>query len=135
MRSVIVVAWASAACWAAAAQNHNPEAAGNHMAQELPFRFVPAGFSGPDLVSATPANRTAGLRNLAAGGRIYLVRVQVTECNPVAAAPCDVPPSVPAQEPVRIGLGQTPEQVEAAIGKPYQNLEITFVDGRVSDVQ
>ena len=54
----------------------------------------------------------------------------------------------PPQEPVKIGLGQTTDQVVAGLGQPdkvvdlggkkiyvYKDLKITFVDGRVSDVQ
>jgi len=54
----------------------------------------------------------------------------------------------PAQEPQSIQLGQTVEEVEAALGQPekkvnlgakqiyvYKDLKITFVKGKVSDVQ
>jgi hypothetical protein len=54
----------------------------------------------------------------------------------------------PAAEPQTIEKGQTPEQVEAAMGKPdkivnlgskqiyvYKDLKVTFVNGKVSDVQ
>jgi len=54
----------------------------------------------------------------------------------------------PAQEPQNIQLGQTVEEVEAALGQPekkvnlgakqiyvYKDLKITFVKGKVSDVQ
>ena len=59
-----------------------------------------------------------------------------------AAAPA------PAAEPVSIEVGQTPEQVKAALGDPqkivklgskqiyvYKDLKITFTNGKVSDVQ
>jgi hypothetical protein len=54
----------------------------------------------------------------------------------------------PAAEPQTIEKGQTPDQVEAAMGKPdkivnlgskqiyvYKDLKVTFLNGRVSDVQ
>src|ERR1700733_12145030 len=54
----------------------------------------------------------------------------------------------PAAEPQTIEKGQTPEQVEAAMGKPdkivnlgskqiyvYKDLKVTFLNGKVSDVQ
>ena len=57
-------------------------------------------------------------------------------------------PPAPRPEPVRIGLGQTTEQVVASLGQPgkvidlgnkkiyvYSDLKVTFVDGKVSDVQ
>jgi hypothetical protein len=54
----------------------------------------------------------------------------------------------PPQEPVQIEKGQTPDQVKAAIGTPdkiinlgakqiyvYKDIKVTFVNGKVSDVQ
>ena len=71
--------------------------------------------------------------------------------EPVAPSGAQVaqqPPPPPQPEPVRIGLGQTTDQVVASLGQPdkvvdlgskkiyiYKDLKITFVDGRVSDVQ
>jgi hypothetical protein len=74
--------------------------------------------------------------------------------NPEPVAPTGAqvaqqqPPPPPQQEPVKIGLGQTTDQVVAGLGQPdkvvdlgrkkiyiYKDLKITFVDGRVSDVQ
>ena len=56
-------------------------------------------------------------------------------------------PAEPAQ-PASVQLGQTPEQVQAALGQPdkmvdigskkiwiYKDLKITFLNGKVSDVQ
>jgi hypothetical protein len=56
-------------------------------------------------------------------------------------------PPAPA-EPQKIGLGQTPEQVQTAFGQPekvvnlgskqiyvYKDLKVTFVNGKVTDVQ
>jgi hypothetical protein len=53
-----------------------------------------------------------------------------------------------AAEPQQIAKGQTPEQVKAALGNPdkivnlgakliyvYKDLKVTFLDGKVSDVQ
>jgi hypothetical protein len=58
------------------------------------------------------------------------------------------PPEQPAQAPATIQMGQTIEQVKAALGQPekivdlgqkqiyvYKDLKITFVNGKVSDVQ
>jgi hypothetical protein len=63
------------------------------------------------------------------------------------------PPPPPAQEgataPVNIAVGQTSDQVKAALGQPdrvvkvgdnkeiysYKNLKVTFIDGKVSDVE
>jgi hypothetical protein len=70
--------------------------------------------------------------------------------EPVAPSGAQVAqqPPPPPPEPVRIGLGQTTDQVVASLGQPdkvvdlaskkiyiYKDLKITFVDGRVSDVQ
>jgi len=69
----------------------------------------------------------------------------VTDAAPPAAAS---PPDMPPPAPVKIELGQTVEQVTAAMGQPekmvdlgskkiylYKDLKITFVDGKVSDVE
>ena len=76
-----------------------------------------------------------------------------TQSNPEPVAPRDAqaapqPPPQPPPEPVKFGLGQTVDQVVAGLGRPdkvvdlgskkiyvYKDLKITFVDGRVSDVQ
>jgi hypothetical protein len=70
--------------------------------------------------------------------------------QPPPAAPVTPPaPQAPPQaEPTRIELGQTIEQVVAALGQPgkivnlgekqmymYKDLKITFLSGKVSDVQ
>jgi hypothetical protein len=73
--------------------------------------------------------------------------------NPEPVAPRDAQVAqqaspAPQPEPVKIGLGQTTDQVVASLGQPdkvvdlgskkiyiYKDLKITFVDGRVSDVQ
>jgi hypothetical protein len=60
-------------------------------------------------------------------------------------APQRVPASVGSKT---ISIGQTPEQVEATLGKPdkvvnlgpkqmyvYKDLKVTFIDGKVTDVQ
>jgi hypothetical protein len=62
------------------------------------------------------------------------------------AAPAAAPE--PAAPPVSIEVGQTPDQVKAALGDPqkivklgtkqiyvYKDLKITFTNGKVSDVQ
>jgi hypothetical protein len=66
---------------------------------------------------------------------------------PVAAAPANAPPAALAG-PASVGLGQTPDQVQAAVGAPtrianlgskviyyYNGMKVTFVNGKVSDVQ
>jgi len=64
-------------------------------------------------------------------------------------APADTaPPPAPGTEPAHIEMGQSIEQVIAIIGQPertatagnkqiyfYKDLKVTFVDGKVSDVQ
>jgi hypothetical protein len=67
---------------------------------------------------------------------------------PSGAQVAQQPPPAPQQEPVKIGRGQTTDQVVAGLGQPdkvvdlgskkiyiYKDLKITFVDGKVSDVQ
>ena len=67
--------------------------------------------------------------------------------NAPQTAPPPPPPDGPGT-PVKIELGQTPEQVMAALGPPdkivdlgskkifvYKDLKITFLDGKVTDVQ
>ena len=66
----------------------------------------------------------------------------------IAQQPPPPPPQQQQSEPVKIGLGQTMDQVVANLGQPdkvvdlgskkiyiYKDLKITFVDGKVSDVQ
>jgi len=66
---------------------------------------------------------------------------------PVSAMPGNVPPATPAA-PATVGLGQTPDQVQAALGAParvanlgskviyyYNGMKITFMNGKVSGVQ
>ncbi len=66
-----------------------------------------------------------------------------------AAAPQQpAPPDQPAPEPASIDKGMTTDQVQAALGKPdkivnlgskqiyvYKDLKVTFLNGKVSDVQ
>jgi hypothetical protein len=81
--------------------------------------------------------------------------VQAQAQQPVApAAPAPehfaaiAPPEPPPAEPAPIGLGQSPDQIVAALGTPektvnlgtkqiflYKNLKITFVDGKVTEVE
>jgi hypothetical protein len=69
------------------------------------------------------------------------------------ALPNSQPPALPPvtetpKEPATIELGQTVDQVQTILGQPetvvdlgskkifvYKNLKVTFIDGRVSDVQ
>lgn len=82
-------------------------------------------------------------------GEVFTVDAATTE-PPQAAPPAPAAPApspVPAA-PVSIKLGQTPDQVVAALGQPekkvdlgakqiyvYKDLKVTFVNGKVSDVQ
>ena len=64
------------------------------------------------------------------------------------AAQGQAQPAAPAAEPQQIEIGQTPDQVKAALGNPdkivklgakqifvYKDLKVTFLNGKVSDVQ
>ncbi len=69
--------------------------------------------------------------------------------QPQGAAPAQpAAQDQPASEPASIEKGQTPDQVQAALGKPdkivnlgskqiwvYKDLKVTFLNGKVSDVQ
>jgi hypothetical protein len=68
--------------------------------------------------------------------------------RPVPPAEPSKPPVEPSKPPVEIALGQTIDQVVASLGSPkqivklgpkqiyvYSDIKITFVDGKVSDVQ
>ena len=69
--------------------------------------------------------------------------------QPQGAAPAQpAAQDQPAAEPASIEKGQTPDQVQAALGKPdkivnlgskqiwvYKDLKVTFLNGKVSDVQ
>ncbi len=102
---------------------------------------------------------TAGNKGAPAGGQ------QAPAATPAPAAPAPAapapaadappppiappPPVAPDPEPKKIELGQTPDQVTAAFGPPqsiakisakkeifiYKDLKVTFVNGKVSDVQ
>jgi hypothetical protein len=68
-----------------------------------------------------------------------------------AAAPAEAPPAPiepPAPPPAEISLGQTPAQVVATLGEParkgkvgtkdiyfYKDMKVTFVNGKVTDIQ
>ncbi len=67
---------------------------------------------------------------------------------PQAAPPEPQPKAMPQAEPAKIALGQTIDEVTASLGQPdkvvdlggkkiyiYRDLKITFLDGKVSDVQ
>jgi len=66
---------------------------------------------------------------------------------PISAAPANLPTAAPAA-PATVALGQTPGQVQAAMGTParvanlgskvvyyYNGMKVTFNNGKVSDVQ
>ena len=68
-----------------------------------------------------------------------------------AAAPADAPPAPiapPPPPPAEVSAGQTPEQVVATLGEPvkkakigtkdiyfYKDMKVTFVNGKVTDIQ
>ena len=68
-----------------------------------------------------------------------------------AAAPAEAPPpaiEAPPPPPAEVSLGQTPEQVVASLGEParkakvgtkniyfYKDMKVTFVNGKVTDIQ
>jgi hypothetical protein len=70
---------------------------------------------------------------------------------PMAPIPPPPPPPAPEAEPATVGVGQTKEQVEAALGKPdtvvnlaagttkylykSKDLKVTFKNGKVTDIQ
>ncbi len=68
---------------------------------------------------------------------------------PAEAAPAAIaPPPPPPADPPTVKLGQTPDQVIAALGQPdkmvklatkemyiYKDLKVTFVNGKVKDIQ
>jgi len=73
---------------------------------------------------------------------------------PEAAAPADAPPPAieapppPPAEPATVALGQTPDEVVAALGQPtkkakvgtkeiyfYKDVKVTFLNGKVKDIQ
>jgi len=71
-----------------------------------------------------------------------------TEATPAAIPPPPPPPDAPAAEPPTVALGQTPEQVVAVLGPPlhkakigpkdiytYKDLKVTFLNGKVKDIQ
>ena len=78
--------------------------------------------------------------------KVFTIDAPQTEVQPPAPAPQGPPP---AQEPPKsIQLGQTIDQVKAILGQPektvnlgakqifvYKDLKVTFLDGKVSDVQ
>jgi 3-oxoacyl-ACP reductase-like protein len=70
------------------------------------------------------------------------------EAAPAAIAPPPPPADAPAAEPPTVALGQTPDQVVAILGPPlrkakigtkeiysYKDLKVTFLNGKVKDIQ
>jgi hypothetical protein len=66
---------------------------------------------------------------------------------PIAPPPPPAPDAAPTQQ-ISVGIGQTPDQVKAAMGQPtkivkagakeiyfYPDVKVTFVNGKVSDVE
>ena len=74
---------------------------------------------------------------------------QAQPAAPMAPIPPPPPPTdAPAAPPAEVKVGQTPDQVTAALGQPqqifnvgtkmiykYKSLKVTFVDGKVSDIE
>jgi len=74
--------------------------------------------------------------------------MNATEGAPADIAPPPPPPDEPVAPPPTVSLGQTPAQVEAILGPPlrkakvgardiysYKDLKITFLNGKVKDIQ
>jgi hypothetical protein len=70
------------------------------------------------------------------------------EAPPAEIAPPPPPPDAPTAPPAEVSIGQTPEQVVAALGEPtkkakvgtkeiyyYKDMKVIFVNGKVKDVQ
>jgi hypothetical protein len=98
-----------------------------------------------ETIKAEPFDKPSGANNQAA---------QQSNSAPAAPAPmADIPPppppaDAPAAAPKSISLGQTKDQVSATFGPPtkvvtlgtkeidyYADMKVTFVNGKVSDVQ
>ena len=78
--------------------------------------------------------------------KVFAIDTPTTEAQPPAPAPQGPPPA--QAPPASIQLGQTIDQVVAALGQPkktvdlgskkiyvYKDLKVTFVNGKVTDVQ
>jgi hypothetical protein len=74
--------------------------------------------------------------------------VSAAEAAPPDIAPPPPPPDEPPAAPPTVSMGQTPAQVEAILGPPlrkakvgtkdiysYKDLKVTFVNGKVKDIQ
>jgi hypothetical protein len=72
----------------------------------------------------------------------------VAEAAPAPIPPPPPPTDAPAPAPATVALGQTPDQVVAVLGQPlrkakvgtkeiysYKDLKVTFVNGKVKDIQ
>ena len=70
------------------------------------------------------------------------------EAPPAEIAPPPPPPDAPTAPPAEVSIGQTPDQVVAALGEPtkkakvgtkeiyyYKDMKVIFVNGKVKDVQ
>ncbi len=82
-------------------------------------------------------------------GEVFAIDAPAAEPAPAAPAPPAAEPSAPAPAPpATVKLGQTVDQVVAILGQPeksidlgakqiyvYKDLKVTFVNGKVSDVQ
>jgi hypothetical protein len=92
--------------------------------------------------------RTIGQVFTVAGGGSTDAQPGMDPPTPQVAQPVSQPRPVPQAEPARIALGQTIGEVTANLGQPdkvvdlgskkiyvYRDLKITFLDGKVSDVQ
>jgi hypothetical protein len=98
-----------------------------------------------------PAMADGGISNQrgSSSPQPYSAPAQTQPSAPMAPiAPPPPPPDATPAAPAEIKLGQTTDQVTAALGKPlqifnlgakvvykYQSLKITFVNGKVSDVE
>jgi hypothetical protein len=94
-----------------------------------------------EVITAAPSDDDKGAEGVDNGTK---PAVADTEATPAAL----VAPPPPTADPVEVKEGQTTEEVEKALGQPlkkitvgpkqiydYKDVKVTFVDGRVKDVQ
>jgi len=115
------------------------------------FKVQPAEDSNSNAnTQQAPAGQQAGGGGQAGGDKAP-APIAAPPPPPADAAPAAIAPPPPPPEnaqPKTIGLGQTKDQVTGALGQPqriaklgskeiyyYKDLKVTFVDGKVTDIQ
>jgi hypothetical protein len=100
---------------------------------------------------APPPDTTAGAQIAEQTKAADQDEQEVASATPGAGSDAPAPiaaPAVPAGPPPTVGLGQTPDQVTAALGQPtrvidlgtkkiyvYKDMKVTFKAGKVSDIE